>query len=434
MRMCYYKERMYILIVAVRISFKGWMEIDVSKTDIQQSELWEVSRRLIAMDTVSDNSNLEAAEYLASYLRESGLTVQVPVNEVLGVKKASVLAWIGPEVPGGLMISGHLDTVPFDGQPSWKTHPLEMQTDGKLIYGRGTADMKVFIAQAVVAARKVQQQHKEFKYPLLFIFTYDEEITGQGAGHLVHNFLPTFFKETLPMPEFALIGEPTDYEVFPAHKGMATFEVHVHGKGGHSSVPSKGLNAIEKMGDVIRIIHEIDMDLQAHPTEENTRLFPECPTSTFNFGSITGGLANNMIAEVCILRISLRVAPGDSEVELIERVKTRIENEVAQEVRKFSPECDVTIENIHATSPMKSPLESPLSALLSRILDKPVDQGAPYGTDAGQFQHLNINSYIWGPGALSQAHQPNENIPVERFLYGEEKLESIIYEWCVKGQ
>ena len=404
----------------------------MSNTDIQQSELWEVSRQLIAMDTVSDNSNLEAAEYLAAYLRDSGLTVQVPVDEIEGVKKASVLAWIGPKEPGGLIISGHIDTVPFNGQPGWKTNPLELQTDGKRIYGRGTADMKVFLAQAIVATRQVHQKHKEFKHPLLFIFTNDEEITGQGAGRLVRDVLPTFFKETLPMPEFALIGEPTDYEVFPAHKGMATFEVHIHGKGGHSSVPKKGLNAIEKMGDVIRIIHEIDAELQQHATEENTQLFPECPTSAFNFGTITGGLANNMIAETCILRVSLRVSPGDSEVEILEKVKTRIENEVAKEVRKFSPECDVTIENMHATPPMKSPLESPLSTLLKQVIKKPVEQGAPYGTDAGQFQHLHINAYIWGPGELSQAHQPNESIATERFLDVQEKLEHIIYEWCVK--
>jgi acetylornithine deacetylase len=406
----------------------------VSNTDFQQSELWEVSRQLIGMNTVSENSNVEAAEYIANYLKDSGLTVQILIDETDGVKKASVLAWIGPREPGGLIISGHIDTVPFTGQPGWKTDPLVLQTDGQRIYGRGTADMKVFIAQAIVATRQVQKRHKEFKHPLLFIFTRDEEITCKGAGHLVEHDLPTFFKETLPMTEFALIGEPTDYEIFSAHKGMATFEVHIHGKGGHSSVPKKGLNAIQEMGNVIKIIAEIDAELQQHETAENRRLFPECPTSAFNLGTITGGLANNMIAETCILRVSLRVSPGDNEQDILEKVQSRIENEVAQRIRKFAPECDVTIENIHATSPMKSPTESPISKLLSQVIGSPVEHGAPYGTDGGQFQNLHINSYIWGPGTISQAHQPNESISIEHFLSGQEKLERIIDEWCVKGQ
>lgn len=301
-------------------------------------------------------------------------------------------------------------------------------------YGRGTADMKVFIAQAIVATRQVQQRHQEFKHPLLFIFTYDEEITCRGAGYLVENALPTFFQKTLPMPEYALIGEPTNFEIFSAHKGMATFEVHVHGKGGHSSVPKKGLNAIQEIGNVIKIIAEIDEELQQHEATENRQLFPECPTSAFNFATITGGLATNMIAETCTLVVSLRGSPGDDAMAIIEKVQTRIENEIAKRIRKFSAECDVTIKNIHATQPMKSPTESPLSKILSKIIEKPVEHGAPYGTDASQFQRLHINSYIWGPGTISQAHQPNESISIEHFLTGQEKLERIIYEWCVKGQ
>ncbi|GCF06939.1 M20 family metallopeptidase [Dictyobacter arantiisoli] len=401
--------------------------------DMQKSELWEVSRRLIGMDTVSAHSNLEAAEYLAHYLQESGFESRILTDEVEGVKKASVLAWFGPQEPGGLMISGHIDTVPFDGQPDWKTNPLELQTDGKRIYGRGTADMKIFLAQAVVAARQVHQQHSTFKHPLLFVFTYDEEIAGQGSGHLVHNILPTFFKETLPMPEYALIGEPTDFNIFPAHKGFATFDVVVRGKGGHSSVPKQGLNAIKKMSDVIQIIDEIDQELQQRITPENLQLFPECPTSAFNYGVIKGGLATNMIADTCRLNVSLRVSPGDNEEEILNTMRARIEQEIAREMRAFSPECGVFIEHLHATPPMKSPLESPISHLLSRIIEKPVEHGAPYGTDAGQFQLLNINSYVCGPGTLEQAHQPNESIPIEHFLTGQKHVERIIYEWCVKG-
>ncbi|GCE09057.1 acetylornithine deacetylase [Dictyobacter aurantiacus] len=403
----------------------------MSTHDIQSSELWEVSRRLINFDTVSAHSNLEAVEYLEDYLKEIGFTVKVIADDVDGVKKASVLAWFGPSQPGGLMISGHIDVVPFEGQPGWKTDPLVMETDGKRIYGRGTADMKIFIAQALVAAKQVVQQHQDFKRPLLFVFTYDEEVAGQGSGRLI-KMLPQFFEETFPMPEMALIGEPTDFEIYSAHKGYATFDLVVRGIGGHSSVPKKGMNAIEKMGDVIRIITEIDRELEQRITPENTQLFPECPPSAFNFGIIGGGLAANMIADTCRLKMSLRVSPGDTSEEILGTMKDRIEREVTRKMREFSPECAVTIENLHATPPMKSPQQSPLSALLSRVFNKPVEHGAPYGTDAGNFQHIGINSYVCGPGALEQAHQPNESIPVEHFLSGQEKVEQIIADWCVQ--
>ncbi|GCE31115.1 acetylornithine deacetylase [Dictyobacter alpinus] len=405
----------------------------MSNTEIQQSELWEVSRQLIGFDTVSAHSNLEAVHYLEGYLKEMGFNVKVIVDQVDGVDKASVLAWYGPAVSNGLMISGHIDVVPFDGQPGWKTNPRVMQTDGKRIYGRGTADMKIAMAQALVAAKQVIKQQQDFKRPLLFIFTYDEEVAGQGSGKLI-KILPQFFKETLPMPEVALIGEPTDFEIFPAHKGYATFDLVVHGKGGHSSVPKKGLNAIEKMGDVIRIISEIDTELEERITAENIELFPECPPSAFNCGIINGGLAGNMIADTCRLKMSLRVSPGDSSEEIIGTLKERIEDRVARKMREFAPDCDVVIENLHSTPPMKSPMQSSLSALLSRVMEKQVVHGAPYGTDAGNFQHLGINSYICGPGALSEAHQPNESIPVEHFLSGQEKLEQIIAAWCVKDE
>ena len=146
--------------------------------------------------------------------------------------------------------SGHTDVVPFAEQPGWRYDPLKMQLDGERIYGRGVSDMKVFLAQALVAAKR--QKLEQLKRPLVFLLTYDEEVAGQGSGRLVKQ-LPEAFKE-VPLPKVALIGEPTDFEIFPAHKGYASFDIRVHGKAGHSSVPSAGLNAIATMAEVIRII------------------------------------------------------------------------------------------------------------------------------------------------------------------------------------
>lgn len=399
-------------------------------SDIEKTELWALASKLVGFDTVSAHSNCEAVDYIANYVQDAGLQVRVLTDEEGGVKKSSLIAWTGPATQDGLIISGHTDVVPFEGQPGWQYDPLVMQRVGDRIYGRGVADMKVFLAQALLAAK--EQQLAKFKRPLVFILTYDEEIAGQGSARLV-KVLPERFTE-IPLPSVALIGEPTDFEIFPAHKGYAAFNVRVHGKGGHSSVPARGLNAIEKMADVIRIIRETDQELQQKATAENKELFAECPYSAFNFGTITGGLASNMIADSCQLAMSIRVLPGDSFDEIIAGLQKRFEQEISVTMRNSGPDCGVFIENAIATPPLKSPADHPLARMLSSIMERPLSKGAPFATDGGQFETLNIHSYICGPGAVTEAHRPNESLPVDHFLSGQARLARLIQQWCISDQ
>jgi acetylornithine deacetylase len=402
-----------------------------SYKDVQQSELWEVSRRLVSLNTVSAVSNVQAAEYLADMLEDQGYTIHLQKETVNNVEKANLIAWAGPEVPGGLILSGHMDIVPFEGQPGWRSDPLELRLEDDTIFGRGVSDMKVFLAQAVLAAKRYPVN--KLQRPLLFIFTCDEEIASQGAGRLVPE-LPALFAH-FPVPEVALIGEPTDYNIFPAHKGYAMFDVVVHGVGGHSSDPSKGLNAIEKMDDVIHLLRDINNDLQKDILPENKQLFPEVPSSILNLGTIHGGLAPNMIAETCHLTVSVRIAPGNQVEEIITHLRERIEHEIVPAMTSAIPNksnVGITLENVITAPALHSPTDDAFCHLLSRVMGKSADRGAPYATDGGQFQRIGINSYICGPGLLEQAHQPNESISVRNFVSGQEKLERIIYEWCVE--
>jgi acetylornithine deacetylase len=237
---------------------------------LQQSELWEIARKLVGFNMVSAGSNVQAAEYISNFLEENGFTVRLVRETVKGVEKASVLAWAGPEEPGGLILSGHIDSVPFEGQPGWTGDALVMHTDGERIVGRDVADMKVFLAQAMLA--------------LMYIFTCDEELAAQGAGQLI-KVLPDLLRG-YPLPEVALIGEATDFEFFPAHKGYAVFDIVTRGKGGHSNAPHRGPNAIEKLA-------EMNHEFQQRVSAENAVLFPEFPATVFNSGVITGGLAAN---------------------------------------------------------------------------------------------------------------------------------------------
>ena len=399
----------------------------------QQSELWEIAHRLVGFNTVSALSNVQAAEYIANYLEDSGFTVRLLRENVEGVEKAMVLAWVGPEVAGGLIVSGHTDIVPFDGQPGWTTDPLVMQTDsgdsGRIV-GRGATDMKVFLAQSLLAAK--QLPFNALKRPLVYIFTCDEEIAGQGSARLL-NALPQIF-DGYPLPAVALIGEPTDFAVFPAHKGYATFDIQVRGKGGHSSAPAKGLNAIEKMADVIALFKEANNRLQQQISLENTRLFPESPSSVFNFGVISGGLAPNMIAETCSLTTSIRIAPGDRLEDILADMQERIESTIVEPMQQFDPQCGVLLEHVSIVPPLRSPTEDAFCDLLCRVMNTRAEHGAPYATDGGQFQQIGINSYICGPGLLAEAHQPNESIPVSNFFTGLEKLQHILYEWCINRE
>jgi acetylornithine deacetylase len=400
----------------------------MSILNMQDSELWEISRQLIGFNTVSASSNVMAAEYLANYLEESGFAVRLLTEEVAGVQKANVIAWAGPEVSDGLIVSGHIDVVPFDGQPGWKSDPLVLQTDGQRIFGRGVSDMKVFLAQALLAAKR--HPLDTLKRPLVYIFTCDEELAGQGAARLIKT-MPELFNN-YPLPTVALIGEPTNFEIFPAHKGYVLFDIFVHGKGGHSSVPDKGLNAIDKMAEVIQLLQEMNKSLQEHVLPENTRLFPDSPYSTFNSGVISGGLAANMIAETCRLVVSMRVAPGDDLEEIMATLQERIDGEISRGMQAFAPDCGVFVENVMAAAPMRSPTEGAFCRALSRVMGRPMERGAAFATDGGHLQQLGINSYICGPGLLTEAHQPNESLPVTNFVTGLERLEHLIYEWCIK--
>lgn len=400
----------------------------MSNGAIEQSALWDIARRLVSFNTVSALSNVPAAEYLANQLEDASFSVRVLKETVEGVEKATVLAWAGPAVPDGLIISGHTDIVPFEGQPGWTRDPLAMTLEGNHIYGRGVSDMKVFLAQAMLAARQLDLH--SLKYPLVFIFTCDEEVAGQGSARLVKT-LPDMLHD-VPLPAVALIGEPTDFAVFPAHKGYASFDIAVRGRAGHSSAPHRGVNAIEKMAEIILLMKQANTRLRQHVAPENERLFPESPASVFNYGTISGGLAANMIAEHCQLTASIRIAPGDNLENILSDIQEKIDSDILPPMRAVAPESSIAIGNIATVPPLSSPTDTAFCDLLCRIMNQHADIGAPYATDGGAFQQIGIRSYICGPGLLEQAHQPDESIPVSHFTNGLTKVQQVIQAWCVE--
>ncbi|HVH05022.1 MAG TPA: acetylornithine deacetylase [Myxococcota bacterium] len=384
--------------------------------------LHDVAERLIACDTVSHRTNEPIVGLLADELDRLGFAVALQAHDERGVRKVNLVARLGPPEPDGLILSGHLDVVPFEGQPGWTRDPLALVADGDRLYGRGTCDMKGFVAQCLAAARRLDRASLE--RPLVFVFTCDEEIGCLGAERLAPA-LAALLGE-LPMPGLCWIGEPTDWRVAYAHKGIVQLDVVAHGRGGHSSLPEAGVNAIALAARAVAAIGEVQASERARPDERWRATFPDAPYTTFNFGTIAGGTASNVIAETCRLRVSYRPLPGGDPLAAHAQVAARL---AALEPRDWgSPDQRGAIELLppRVVPGLCSPRGTELEKTLRAVLGDHEPGGAPFCTDGGRLAAVGIASLICGPGELAQAHQPDESLPRAAFERGPDVILDVL--------
>lgn len=385
-------------------------------------DVLEICRRLVAFDTVPTASNLPCAEYLADLLDDAGWRVRLHRDHALGADKASVVAWTGPESEDGLILSGHMDVVPFADQPGWTRDPLALECTDDRAYGRGVADMKAFLAQCITVARDIEGEL--LARPVVLIFTCDEEVGCLGAERLAPH-LSGLLGE-LPLPTECWIGEPTDFCVFIAHKGHVHLTVRVEGVGGHSSRPDRGTNAIAVMAEAAAELNRLESELRDRTTPSGRRLFPDFPTPTLNLGTISGGTADNMIAERCDLTIGLRPLPHDDPVQLVGEIERRV---AAAAAARF-PDASIRILDVELTPAMSSPSDSRLASVLAELTGCRQLVGAPFATDGGRLEAIGVHSVICGPGELEQAHQPDESLPLENLQRGTELVRELISRIC----
>jgi acetylornithine deacetylase len=388
--------------------------------------LQEVASRLVSFDTVSSKSNVAAVEYLGSHLADHGFTVALHRMDIGGVPKANLVAFAGPPEPNGLILSGHVDVVPFTGQPGWNRDPLQLEITDSQVYGRGTSDMKVFLAQCVEAAARLDLS--TLKQPLAFLFTADEEIGCLGAARLLP-VLPEFFRD-IPQPRQAWIGEPTSYRIGYTHKSIIVFSITVQGKGGHSSVPEQGVNAIAVAGKVIETIGRYQAELRTQPSTTFIREFPESPYTTLNFGMIRGGTASNMIAEECTIHVSYRSLPDVDPLLVHREIARRVQTIDPRDYGSPQHHATIVIGDAFVVPPLLSPRDTILEQTLAAVLKQDSSGGIPFTTDGCQFSQAGIASIVCGPGDLEQAHQPNESIRREAFERGTDVVLSVIHRLC----
>ncbi len=357
-----------------------------------------ILRSLIGYDTTSRNSNLELIHFVQEYL-QSHEVVSHLIHDETG-KKANLLATIGESLTGGVIFSGHTDVVPVDGQ-AWHTPPFVMtEKDGKL-YGRGTADMKGFLA--VVLACVPEWVKQPLARPIHLAFSYDEEVGCIGAHSLVDAILAHGIR-----PSLAVIGEPTEMKVIHSHKGIYSFLTTVKGHEAHSSAVHKGVSAIMIAAQLIEVLSHIQEMLR----EEANPMF-DPPYSSVQVGVIHGGTAQNIIPGECHFQWEIRVVPG-SDIEAITAPFHAKVAELLPKMQAIAPEADIiTISTSHTPALMPNEDTSLEHAVLHAAGCNHMEV-VSFGTEAGIFQQAGIPAIICGPGSIMQAHKPDEFIAVEQ--------------------
>jgi acetylornithine deacetylase len=362
--------------------------------------------RLVSFDTTSRLSNLALIEYVEAELALIGVAGTRVTND--DGSKANLYATIGPQVPGGIVLSGHTDVVPVDGQP-WSSDPFTItERDGR-VYGRGTCDMKGFLALALAAAKAVHAG-APLANPIHLAFSYDEEIGCLGAPSMIARIA-----KALPDPAAVIVGEPTNMEVVSGHKGIATFTVTVTGHEAHSSLTHLGVSANMIAIRLMAWLADI-ADALASDADPASPFRP--PHATLTIGEMHGGTAVNILARECRFVFDLRCPPGqDPDVILAPFLKMAAE--LDEEIKARFPQAGIVVMRRSATPPLAPVADSPAERI-ARLLagDNGPARVVSYAAEAGQFQGAGFATIICGPGSIEQAHQPDEYVEIAQLERG----------------
>jgi acetylornithine deacetylase len=357
----------------------------------------DVMARLVAFDTTSHKTNIPLIAYVEDYLAAHGVATQ-RVATADGLK-ASLFATIGPGGAGGIGLSGHTDVVPVTGQ-AWDSDPFTMVERGGNLYGRGTCDMKGYLAcmLAMVPVLKA----RALKVPVHLIFSYDEEVGCTGVRPLIAEL-----GHSLVRPAMVFVGEPTAMTVVDAHKGPIRWRVEVTGKAAHSSMPHLGVNAIAYAGRLLGELARMEAELAALPPDP--RFDP--PYTTLQVTEIAGGTASNIVPVPCGFGWEMRRLPGFDAGPLDRRFRA-FAQDCADEMQRAAPETGITVS---VTNDVPAFMADPKAAALPLALQLAGQNetfAVSYATEAGLFQAGGAPAVVCGPGHISQAHTPNEFLPV----------------------
>lgn len=380
----------------------------------------EILERLVAFDTTSRLSNLALIEWVEAYLNGHGVGHRRVPNA--DGTKSNLIATIGPNIPGGVVLSGHTDVVPVDGQP-WSSDPFQVTPRDGRLYGRGTCDMKGFLALSLAAVPDILAAQP--KKPVHLAFSYDEEVGCIGAPDMIR-----IIASELPRPALVVVGEPTNMEAVSGHKGINTFRVTVRGHEAHSSQTQLGVSAnmvaIRLMGRLADLAEQLERD--ADPASPFT---PKHATLTV--GQVNGGTAVNILARDCVFLFDLRSPPGlDPKAVLAPFFEASAAADAALKAR--FPDTGVEVVQRSHTPPLAPETDGAAEAFARRLAgDNGPARVVAFAAEAGQFQEAGFSTVICGPGSIDQAHQPDEFVEVSQMERGGAFMARLV-DWAAAGE
>jgi acetylornithine deacetylase len=370
--------------------------------------------RFVGFDTTSRLSNLPLADFVAEYLDRPGVTID-RVWSGDGTK-ANLVVLAGPERTGeaGLTLSGHMDVVPAD-EPEWRSPPFSLTTAGRSYVGRGTADMKGFLALAVNRLRGLDPSR--LRNPLGLLLTYDEEVGTLGARRFAETDTPSRL-----LPHDVLIGEPTSLRVVRLHKGMIRLQLSFKGKAAHSGYPHLGRSAIEPAARAITALAELRAAMESERPAHGEH-FPEVPFAALNVGVVAGGSAANVIPDHCTAQVAIRLLPGMDAEEMSARVRAAVAGALPGEPFELT--------FLGESPAMMLDEDAALYRELCALVGQHGTESVAFATDAGWLQTVGFRCAIFGPGSIEVAHRPNEFLPIEEFERAGRLLDDMIRRRCL---
>ncbi|MFZ1727461.1 MAG: acetylornithine deacetylase [Albidovulum sp.] len=359
----------------------------------------EILADLIAFDTVSRNSNMALMTHVAGRLQQAGISAKLIPNA--DGTKANLLATIGPADIGGVMLSGHTDVVPVDGQ-NWTRPAFKLTRHEGRYYGRGTADMKGFVACALSAGLKAAG--RDLKTPLHLAFSYDEEIGCQGVRSMID-----FLKEAPVRPAMCIVGEPTGLTVASGHKGKVALKARCIGREGHSALAPLALNALHLGADLIGVLRDMQEGLRTTGYQDDDY---DVPYTTVHAARITGGGALNIVANLCELDFEIRNVAEDDPATIMADIRARAAALVA-EARKTAAEADIQFAENFSYPGLNTATDAQVVRFVQSLTGGNNTCKVAFGTEGGLFsQDLDIPTVICGPGSMMQGHKPDEYVEV----------------------
>jgi acetylornithine deacetylase len=373
--------------------------------------------RLIGYDTTSRDSNLGLIEWVRDYLKGYGIESRLTYDSTS--KKANLFATIQKGKRPGIVLSGHTDVVPVDGQ-AWDTDPFKATIKGDKLYGRGACDMKSYLAVALAMTPRFVAA--ELKAPIHFALSYDEEVGCMGVRGLIEDLVANGIK-----PAGAIIGEPTSMQPVIAHKGKRSYTCCVRGKEAHSALTPQGVNAIEYAAKIITYVRQ--MADRMRDSEPRNNGF-DVPFTTLHTGLIRGGTATNIVPKECTFHFEFRYLPSADPDALEREIKDYAEKVILPEMRRTDPATSVSIETNSEIPGLNTAEDDKVTYLAQALSRNKSTSKVAYATEGGLFQLAGIPSIICGPGSIEQAHKPNEYVALEQVALCESFMERFLENMC----